>query len=91
MFISKSAKHANAAKLWLDYTLSKRGQNIIANEANLFAVRSDVSGDANPVALTKKIGAGIKPLPVNPMLLQYLDQAKRLAFLKQWKETAGKK
>jgi iron(III) transport system substrate-binding protein len=33
----------------------------------------------------------MKPLPVNPMLLQYLDQTKRLAFLKQWKEAAGKK
>ncbi|WP_295749074.1 ABC transporter substrate-binding protein [Undibacterium sp.] len=91
MFISKAAKHANAAKLWLDYTLSKRGQNIIANEANLFSIRPDVTGEANPRGLAKKIGAGMKPLPVNPMLLQYLDQTKRLAFLKQWKETAGKK
>ncbi|MFZ6771640.1 ABC transporter substrate-binding protein [Undibacterium sp. SXout7W] len=90
-FISKSAKHPNAGKLWLDYILSKRGQTIIANEANLFAIRPDVKGDANPVALGKKVGAGLKPLPVNPSLLQYLDQTKRLAFLKQWKETAGKK
>jgi iron(III) transport system substrate-binding protein len=91
MFISKAAKHPNAAKLWLDYTLSKRGQTIIANEANLFAIRPDITGEANPRGLGKKIGAGMKPLPVNPMLLQYLDQNKRLAFLKQWKEAAGKK
>lgn len=91
MFISKGAKHPNAAKLWLDYTLSKRGQTMIANEAKLYAIRSDVKGETTSAELAKVIGTGLKPLPVNPMLLQYLDQAKRLSFLKQWKETAGKK
>lgn len=91
MFISKSAKHPNAAKLWLDYTLSNRGQTMIANEAKLYAIRADVKGTTTYFELAKQIGVGLKPLPVNPMLLQYLDQSKRLAFLKQWKETAGKK
>lgn len=91
MFISKSAKHPNAAKLWLDYTLSKRGQTMIANEAKLYAIRADVKGETTSSELAKLIGPGLKPLPVNPMLLQYLDQGKRLAFLKQWKDTAGKK
>ncbi|MBC3933982.1 ABC transporter substrate-binding protein [Undibacterium sp. CY7W] len=91
MFISKAAKHPNSAKLWLDYTLSKRGQTMIANEAKLYAIRADVKGETTSSELAKLIGPGLKPLPVNPMLLQYLDQAKRLAFLKQWKETAGKK
>lgn len=91
MFISKASKHANAAKLWLDYTLSKRGQTLIANEAKLYAIRADVKGETTSSDLAKQIGIGLKPLPVNPMLLQYLDQAKRLAFLKQWKDTAGKK
>jgi iron(III) transport system substrate-binding protein len=91
MFISKAAKHLNSAKLWLDYTLSKRGQTMIANEAKLYAIRADVKGETTSSDLTKQIGAGIKPLPVSPMLLQYLDQNKRLAFLKQWKDTAGKK
>ena len=91
LFISKAAKDANAAKLWLDYILSKRGQTIIANESQLFSIRADVSGETTSAALTKQYGAALKPVPVNPMLLQYLDQAKRLAFLKQWKEAAGKK
>ncbi|WP_410482731.1 ABC transporter substrate-binding protein [Undibacterium sp. Jales W-56] len=91
MFISKTSRHANAAKLWLDYVLSKRGQTLIANESKLYAIRADVKGETTSSDLAKQIGVGLKPLPVNPMLLQYLDQAKRLAFLKQWKETAGKK
>lgn len=91
MFINKSAKNVNAAKLWLDYVLSKRGQTVIANESQLFAIRSDVTGETTSAELTKQLGAALKPLTVGPQLLQYLDQSKRLAFLKQWKEATAKK
>ncbi|QDZ29717.1 ABC transporter substrate-binding protein [Noviherbaspirillum sp. UKPF54] len=90
-FISKSTKHPNAAKLWIDYLLSKRGQTIISNDSKLYAIRSDVHGETSSVELSKEIGNGLKPLQVNVMMLQYMDQAKRLAFLKQWKEAMAKK
>jgi iron(III) transport system substrate-binding protein len=45
MFIVQAAKNPNAAKLWLDYILSKRGQTIIANQSELFSIRSDVEGE----------------------------------------------
>jgi iron(III) transport system substrate-binding protein len=89
-FISKTAKNPNAAKLWIDYILSKRGQTIIANESKLYAIRSDVTGETTSADLTKEIGKGLQPLQVNTDLLQYLDQSKRLAFLKQWKEAMKK-
>jgi iron(III) transport system substrate-binding protein len=89
-FISKTAKHPNAAKLWIDYVLSKRGQTMIADEAKLFALRPDVTGATTSAELIEKIGNGIKPLQVNASLLEYLDQSKRLAFLKQWKEAMKK-
>jgi len=91
IFINKSAKNTNAAKLWLDYLLSKRGQTIIANDAQLFAIRGDVSGATTSAELTRQLGASLKPMPVTTDLLEYLDQTKRLAFLKQWKDAAGKK
>jgi len=91
-FISKNAQHVNAAKLWLDYLLSVRGQTVVANESKLFAIRSDVKGEATAAALTRQLGEkNIKPLAVHPNLLQFLAPVKRMAFLKQWKETAGKK
>lgn len=90
-FINKAAKNPNAAKLWIDYILSKRGQTIIANDSKLYAIRADVTGETTSSDLTKAIGTGLKPLQVNVMMLQYMDQTKRLAFLKQWKEAAGKK
>jgi iron(III) transport system substrate-binding protein len=91
MFINKAAKNMNAAKLWLDYVLSKRGQTVIANESKLFAVRADVTGETTSAELTKQLGSALKPLPIGSEMLQYLDQSKRLAFLKQWKEVVGKK
>src|SRR5450830_1648243 len=91
-FINKNAKNVNASKLWLDYMLSHRGQTIIANDSKLFAIRADVTGETTSADLIKQIGASnVKPIPVHPIILQFLGPAKRMAFLKQWKETAGKK
>jgi iron(III) transport system substrate-binding protein len=84
MFASKTAKNPNAAKLWLDYLLSKRGQSIIANASELGSIRSDVQGEMTAAAFQKTLGAGAKPIPVGPELLGFLDQTKRLDFLKQW-------
>ena len=91
VFINKSAKNMNAAKLWIDYLLSKRGQTIISNESQLYALRADVTGHNTLGSLTTQLGGALKPIAITPALLQYLDQTKRLAFLKQWKAAAGKK
>ena len=92
MFISKTAKNPNAAKLWLDYILSKRGQTIIANQSELGSIRSDVEGEMTAAGYTKQLGAAAKPIPVSTDLLAYLDQTKRLDFIKQWQAAmkAGK-
>jgi iron(III) transport system substrate-binding protein len=84
MFISKGAKQPNAAKLWLDYILSKRGQTIMANQAELGSTRTDVQGDMTAGGYQKQLGATLKPIPVSTDLLGYLDQTKRLEFIKQW-------
>ena len=84
MFASKTAKNPNAAKLWLDYMLSKRGQTLVANQAELGSIRADVEGEMTAAGLAKTLGASVKPIPVSADLLAYLDQTKRLDFLKQW-------
>ena len=92
VFINKAAKNVNAAKLWLDFMLSQRGQTVIANDSKLYAIRADVTGETTSADLIKQIGKdNVKPVPVHPIVLQFLGPAKRMAFLKQWKETAGKK
>ena len=87
MFIAKKAKNPNAAKLWLDFVLSKKGQEIIASKADLYAIRPDVEGDTTASGLKKQLGDALRPVAINTGLLTYLDQAKRLDFLKQWNST----
>jgi iron(III) transport system substrate-binding protein len=87
-FIPKAAKHPNAAKLFLDYMLSQKGQTILANEADLYAVREDVQGESTAGALKKQLGDKLKPIAVGTNLLEYFDPKKRLDFLKHWQQTA---
>ena len=84
MFISKTAKNPNAAKLWTDYILSKRGQTIVANQADLGSIRTDVEGEMTASGLAKSLGSSVRPIPVNAEILAFLDQQKRLEFIKQW-------
>ena len=88
MFINKRARHPNAARLWVDYVLSKRGQQIIA-ASHLGALRADVLGEANRAALEKALGSALKPIKVNPALVGALGPARRKAFLERWRIALG--
>jgi iron(III) transport system substrate-binding protein len=83
-FISKQAKNPNAAKLFLDYLLSKRGQNIIANQADLYTLRTDIDGEATAKRVGELIGDKARPVPISDELLANLDAKKRLQFIKLW-------
>ncbi|WNJ78088.1 ABC transporter substrate-binding protein [Cedecea neteri] len=89
-FISNEAKNSNAAKLWIDYVLSEKGQNILANQADIPSIRNDIDGDNDIDGMTKKLGNALKPIPVDETLLEYLQQKKRLDYIKQWREAAAK-
>jgi iron(III) transport system substrate-binding protein len=87
MFIGKSAKNPNAAKLWVDYILSQRGQKLIGSDVELFSVRDDVDAEYTAAKLNKQLGGVVKPIPVSGEITEYLDSKKRLEFLGQWKAT----
>ena len=83
-FVSGKAKNPNGARLFLDYLVSKRGQSIIANQADLYSLREDVTGEATVKGVTELIGDKARPVPIGPELLANLDEGKRLEFLKRW-------
>ncbi|MGZ5063763.1 MAG: ABC transporter substrate-binding protein, partial [Usitatibacter sp.] len=89
MFIGKKAQHPNAAKLWMDYVLSVRGQKMIGSDVELFAMRDDVDAEYTAAKLNKQLGGVVKPIPVSAEITEYLDSKKRLDFLGQWKATLG--
>jgi iron(III) transport system substrate-binding protein len=87
IFIGKTAKNPNAAKLWLDYVLSARGQKLIGSDVELFAIRNDVDAEYTAASLNKQLGGNVKPIPVSAEIVGYLDPKKRLEFLNAWKAT----
>jgi iron(III) transport system substrate-binding protein len=89
-FISKEAKNSNVARLWLDYVLSEKGQSILANQGDIPSIRNDIEGNNDIDGMTKMLGNALKPIPVDETLLEYLQQKKRLDYIKQWREAAAK-
>jgi len=83
--IARAAPHPNAARVFLDYLLSHRGQEVLARRCSLFSIRGDVEGETSAAALSRALGARLKPIHVGPSLLVYLDAGKRVDFLRRWK------
>jgi iron(III) transport system substrate-binding protein len=91
-FIAKGTAHPNAARLWLDHLLSRRGQTVLARRSGLLPIRGDIEAEpgAAPEPARADAGASLKPIPIGPSLMTYLDRSKRQAFLRQWKQALGR-
>ncbi|SRR5579871_2484150 len=85
VFISKSARDPNAARLWLDFLLSRRGQGLLSEKSKVPSIRRDISGPYTADALVRTLGASLRPVVVGPGLLVHLDRFKQQEFLKQWR------
>jgi iron(III) transport system substrate-binding protein len=90
ILINDKAQHPNAAKLWLNYVLSRRGQQILVDTASSFAVRSDVKGGVTTDTIAREHNASVRPVVANRMLTDFLSQGMRLGFLSRWKQFLGK-
>lgn len=77
-FIPRNAAHPNAARLFLDFLLSREGQRIIGS-LGVRPVRDDVQEARRPSA------PGVRPIRVGPALLANLDQARRAGLLARWR------
>lgn len=71
--------------------LSRRGQEIIASKAKLYAIRVDVAGETTAGGLQQRLGAALRPVQIGTGLLTYRDRAKRLEFLRQRNSTVNAK
>jgi iron(III) transport system substrate-binding protein len=82
--ITKKAPHPNAAKLFVDFTLSQEGQNALAAHG-LPSVRTDVDKGFNVKTLNDRVGGNLKPIAVDQGLFDYMKPERRVEFFKQWK------
>ena len=85
MFISKHARSPNAAKLWTDYVLSARGQKVIGDSLELFAIRNDVDAEYTAAKLSVQIGRNAKPIPLSAEITLPLEATAHRTFLTNYK------
>lgn len=89
LLISSKAARPNAARLWVDYLLSRRGQSVIADQSALYAVRADVKGASTVAGLTQTLGPSLNAITVGPALVGHLDNENYLDFIRQWRRATG--
>lgn len=77
--IPAAAPHPAAAKLFIDFLLSKEGQRFLAARS-MSPVRNDVPG---PTEL-RPVGVAMRAIRVGPTLLVDRDQLTRRYFLRRW-------
>ncbi|WP_299381303.1 ABC transporter substrate-binding protein [uncultured Kiloniella sp.] len=85
--IPKAAKSKETGKLFLEYLLSERGQQLLTTSAKLNAVHPAVKSSGPQEILDAQARSNLQPIKVGPGLLVYLDQVKRRKTINQWNKS----
>ena len=73
----------------LNWLLSEAGQQIIADDSYLYSIHPDVSGAATSRQLRRVAGERLRPIPLAPGVMAYLNRTKRQRFLKRFEQALG--
>jgi len=84
--VPRAAAAPDLGRRYLEYFMSAEGQTVLARELQIAAVNPDVSGDNTANAIQTTMGAQLRPVPVSPGLMVYLDQVKRTRLIRRWNE-----
>lgn len=89
--VPRAAQSPETGELLLDFLLGREGQTLLADRLRLPAVSLEVAGKDSAAAMQEALGARLRPAPVSPGLLAYLDPANRARVLARWRAAlAGK-
>ena len=82
--VARNARHSAAARLFLDFMLSRRGQELLARQ-QMVPLRQDVG----PASARRFAGANMREVTVGPALMANLDSMNRDRFLSNWQRNVG--
>jgi len=88
-FVSKRATHPNAARLWLNYLLSARGQKVLGDAIELFPIREGVEARYTAAKLRGAIGPAVREVPLDMSLAEAMKPGVRNPILASWRVAAG--
>lgn len=83
--VPRAAARPDLGVRFLGFFMSQGGQTILAEKLRLPAVSLEVSDENSARAMQAALGAQLRPVPVSPGLLVYLDQAKRARLIDRWR------
>jgi iron(III) transport system substrate-binding protein len=84
--VPQAAGNPELGRRYLAFFMSKEGQSIMARELQIPAVSPEVTGENTANTLRELLGAQLRPVPVSPGLMVYLDQVKRARLIARWNE-----
>lgn len=90
-FVSKRAPNPVAAHAFLEYLMSLRGQRVLSTRSDLDAVREEIRSQYGKLGISGTALGPLRPIPLGPGLLTYLDQQKQERFLENWQTMLGKR
>lgn len=73
LFISQESEYFNVVKLWLDYVLLEKGQQIFVSQVDIFFICCDIVGKNDIDGMIVLLGKVLKLILVNEMLFDYLQ------------------
>lgn len=85
--VPRAAREPEMGRRFLEFLLSRQGQEVLARETGLAAIHPLVGGDNTATAIEAEHGGQLRPVPVTPGLLVYLDQVKRARLSTKWNQT----
>ncbi|WP_374300170.1 ABC transporter substrate-binding protein [Paracoccus sp. (in: a-proteobacteria)] len=83
--VPRAAARPDLGARFLGFFMSRAGQTILAEKLRLPAVSLEVADDNSARTMQAALGAQLRPVPVSPGLLVYLDQAKRARLIERWR------
>lgn len=84
VFMPKKATHIENAKTFIDFLLSRNGQQVLADKGSLFPIREDVVGEQTASNLLRTSQSRFTPIPLGPSLLVLTDKSKRELIIEEW-------
>jgi len=84
--VPQAAANPELGRRYLEFFMSKEGQTIMARQLQIPAVSPEVAGENTATSMREILGAQLRPVPVNPGLMVYLDQVKRARLIAHWNQ-----
>lgn len=80
------AANPDLGRRYLAFFMSAEGQTIMARQLQIAALNPEVTGDNTAHAMQQALGSQLRPVPVSPGLMVYLDQVKRARIIAEWND-----